>query len=183
MHMSHRFTFPVPTDHAPGGWHAAYMEVYWRLFLPYRNDNCSILEIGTDGGGGLRCYEEYFSVAKIVGMDISPAPEGIKNRPRITHGQVDAYSTQGLLFTNGNCPNLRVAIDDGPHTLSSQEFFVQQYPNLLTADGIAIVEDIQEWGHVDHLAKMVPDGFFTMGIDLRRNSGRYDDILLAIWRK
>lgn len=131
----------------------------------------------------LRSYREYFPEAAIHGIDISPAPPTLGGH-RIFHYQRDAYTRETLDFLqSGFPPGFDVLVDDGPHTFGSQEFFVQHYPNLLTDKGIAIVEDIQDWAHVAHLAALVPPGFFSMGIDLRANSGRYDDILLAIWGK
>lgn len=183
--MSHRFTFPVPTDHAPGGWHAAYMEVYEKLFAPMKETAYKVVEIGCDGGGGIRSYHDYFPKAHCVSVDISPVPESLNGFPRIRHLQMDAYTKEFVecFFNEDKDEGIDVIIDDGPHTLGSQEFFVQHYPKMLAPDGIAIVEDIQAWEHVAHLAALVPQGFFSMGIDLRANSGRYDDILLAIWRK
>ncbi len=180
--MSHRFKQITPTDHF--GWHAAYLEVYERLLLPYREEKCSVVEIGTDGGGGLRMYQDYFPNGKIIGMDISPTPDAALNQPRIIHGQVDAYSVEGLLFVNRHAENLKVIIDDGPHTLGSQEYFARNYPNLLVADGIAIIEDIAEHAHLSILQTAVGPEFFTMGIDLtHHDERRFDNRLLAIWRR
>ena len=185
--MSHQFNQITPTDHF--GWHAAYLEVYEKLFEPFKAKDevgmtIAMLEIGTDGGGGLRMYQDYFRDGMIYGIDIAPTPDAARDQHRIMHLQADAYTTSMVDSWKQFCPSLfDIIIDDGPHTIGSQEFFVQHYPHLLSPDGIAIVEDIQDWNHVAHLAKLVPDGFFTMGIDLRHVNGRYDDILLAIWRK
>lgn len=187
--MSHKFYQITPTDKF--GWHLALLEVYEKLFAPFKAldmDECEkavrVMEIGTDGGGGLRMYQDYFPYGMIYGIDIAPTPDAAKDQPRIMHLQADAYTTTMVNAWKQLCPSLfHVIIDDGPHTLGSQEFFVQHYPNLLTPDGIAIVEDIQDWAHVAHLAALVPPGFFTMGIDLRHCNGRYDDILLVIFRK
>ena len=56
--MSHRFNQITPTDKF--GWHAALLPVYERIFAPFRDRDISLLEIGTDGGGGLRMYADYF---------------------------------------------------------------------------------------------------------------------------
>lgn len=179
--MSNRFTFPVPTDHAPGGWHQSYPVCYDKLFGSIKEKAQRVIELGCDGGGGIRSYHDYFSNAFCLSVDISPMPDSLIGFPRIKHVQKDAYTPQFVaqLETGG----YDAIFDDGPHTLSSQEFFVREYPNLLSPDGIAIVEDIQAWEHVAHLAALVPPGFFAIGIDLRHVNGRYDDILLAVWRK
>lgn len=179
--MSHSFCQITPTDHF--GWHAAYLEVYEKLFVPFKKQPIRLLEIGTDGGGGLRMYQNYFEQGAIVGVDISPTPDGVKNQPRVAHFQQDAYTVATVKSPVFGFYPWHIIIDDGPHTIGSQEFFVQNYPQLLTEDGIAIVEDIQEVGHVQHLARLVPEGFFSMGVDLRHCNGRYDDVLLVIWRR
>ncbi len=186
--MSHSFRQITPTDHF--GWHSAYLECYRRLFAPFKELDgdgyeipITLLEIGTDGGGGLRMYQDYFPAGNIVGVDISPTPDAAKGQPRITHLQFDAYTKQAISALELEYEMFEVIIDDGPHTLGSQEFFVQNYPSLLSEDGIAIIEDIQSIEHVPHLAALVPQGFFAMGIDLRSNNGRYDDILLVVFRK
>lgn len=176
--MSHSFRQITPTDHF--GWHAAYLEVYEKLFAPFKNQPIRLLEIGTDGGGGLMMYQDYFPNGRIDGWDISPCPESLKGQPRITHYQRDAYSSVSVGKIITDCD---IIIDDGPHTIGSQKFFVQNYPQLLTADGIAIVEDIQEPWHASHLAPLVPKGFFSVVVDLRHCNGRYDDLLLVIFRK
>lgn len=178
--MSHQFNQITPTDHF--SWHSAYLEIYHKLFSPFKEEAITLLEIGTDGGGGLRMYQDYFPTAWIFGMDISPSPESVKANG-ITHYQMDAYTAESVDFWNRTHAKFTVIIDDGPHTLGSQEFFVQNYPNLLAPAGIAIVEDIQEYAHAQHLASLVPAGFFSSIVDLRHVNGRYDDLLLLIWRK
>lgn len=179
--MSHRFKQITPTDHF--GWHAAYLEVYEKLFAPFKDRSMTLLEIGTDGGGGLRMYEDYFPKGIIYGYDISPTPDSAKGRDRITHHQRDAYTEDSVRFmVHGH--RLDIIIDDGPHTLGSQEFFARHYPNLLSDDGIAIIEDIAEPHHLAHLQSCVGPEFFTMGIDLtHHDERRFDNRLLAIWRR
>lgn len=175
--MSHSFRQITPTDHF--GWHAAYLDVYEKLFAPFKDREIALLEIGTDGGGGLRMYQDYFPNGNIVGFDISETPEAAKGQDRIRHFQHDAYQKVTLEFGMFD-----IIIDDGPHTLGSQEFFARNYPALLTSDGIAIIEDIAEHGHLAYLQSCVAPEFFTMGIDLTHHDNRrFDNRLLAIWRR
>lgn len=175
--MSHSFRQITPTDHF--GWHAAYLEVYEKLFAPFKDKPINLLEIGTDGGGGLRMYQDYFPNGIITGFDISPTPEAAKNQERIVHFQRDAYCKVTLEFGMFD-----IIIDDGPHTLDSQEFFARHYPALLTPDGIAVIEDIAEHSHMAELQACVGPEFFTMGIDLTHHDNRrYDNRLLVIFRK
>jgi hypothetical protein len=73
-------------------------------------------------------------------------------------------------------------LDDGPHTLESMKSFIKLYSQLMTDDGILIIEDVQEWDWIDILKNEVPEDLkqFIKVYDLRPNKGRYDDIVFSI---
>jgi 23S rRNA U2552 (ribose-2'-O)-methylase RlmE/FtsJ len=176
-----KYVFSGPTDKQPGGWHQAYIPVYERLFAPHQDTEMDILEIGVDGGYSLIAHSGYFYNARVIGMDINPIPESIVGSKSVLHIQHDAYSQSALDML----AKLRFAvmIDDGPHSIESQEYFVRNYPKLLTYDGIAVVEDVQDIAHIDRLHAALPEGFIGYPIDLRRINNRYDDILFVVTRK
>jgi len=73
-------------------------------------------------------------------------------------------------------------LDDGPHTLESMKTFIQLYSQIMTDDGILIIEDVQSMEWIVHLMQVVPrhlKGFIEI-YDLRGNKGRYDDIVFTI---
>lgn len=178
--MSHRFNQITPTDKF--GWHLALLDVYEKLFAPFKDESVNVFELGTDGGGGLRMYQDYFTKARIVGMDISPTPDAAKGQPRIVHYQMDGYTHQAIEHLMSEHGEFHAAIDDGPHTLSSQEWFCANYPKLLAKDGILIVEDIQSPENGPILQSKLPDYMKSMIVDLRGVNGRYDDVILVGWR-
>ena len=74
-------------------------------------------------------------------------------------------------------------LDDGPHTLESNIWFIQKYLPLLAEDGILIIEDIQDFSFIDILIKYVPNDFkkYIQVHDLRQiKNCRYDDLLFVI---
>jgi hypothetical protein len=73
-------------------------------------------------------------------------------------------------------------LDDGPHTLESMKQFIRLYTQLMTDDGILIIEDVQCWSWIDILTAEVPDNLkpFVKSYDLRSNKHRYDDIVFTI---
>jgi hypothetical protein len=73
-------------------------------------------------------------------------------------------------------------LDDGPHTLESMKQFINLYSQIMTADGILIIEDIQSWDWIDILKNEVPENLkkFVKIYDLRQNKNRYDDIVFTI---
>lgn len=180
-----KFTFPLPTDKMPGAWHGSYPEVYERILAPIKNTTGTVLEIGVDGGGSLMAYREWFPNARVIGMDISPAPK-LEWNSDFFHFQGNAYEPEGVMRIHEAQfmgKPLTVAIDDGPHTLGSQQFFVENYLPMLAQDGIGIVEDVQ---HIDHIAKLhdkLPKEFFGYGVDLRWQDSRYDSLLFVAHRK
>lgn len=171
----------TPTDKF--GWHQQLLPVYARLFAPFKNRTGMLMEIGTDGGGGLLMFRDYFPTFRICGVDISPTPQAIIENDSIEHHVWDAY-TEESLFCFGEVIKWNIVIDDGPHTIGSQEFFVRRYPSLLSDDGIAIVEDIQDPAHIEQLSRAVQPGFFGFAIDLRHiEPKRYDNLIFVVIRQ
>jgi hypothetical protein len=73
-------------------------------------------------------------------------------------------------------------LDDGPHTLESMKEFIKLYSQVMTDDGILIIEDVQEWDWIEILKNEVPKHLkkFVKTYDLRPNKNRYDDIIFTI---
>lgn len=165
------------------GWHKALLEIYWMLFKGLENEPGSVLEIGCDGGGGILMYWAHFCllglVREYVSVDISPRPESLNGE--INHHQMDAYTPRGIEVLSKHAPYAWMT-DDGPHTLGSQQFFCANHVKMLSPFGIAVVEDIQDAAYVRILINSLPSEFFGIAIDAR-HYGRYDDLILAIWRR
>ena len=60
--------------------------------------------------------------------------------------------------------------------------FIKLYSQIMTDDGILIIEDVQSWDWIDILKNEVPDSLkkYIKVYDLRPNKNRYDDIVLTI---
>jgi hypothetical protein len=170
----------LQTDHFTS--HSALLPVYEKLFDPIRYTTDSVLEIGTNDGGGIKMYSDCFPHAKCFGMDILPTPPGLPNDGKIFHYQRDAYTLDSVELMRKLGEKFALIVDDGPHDAGSQVWFVEHYPALLASDGLAIVEDVQEQLVLGMLWRHLPPGFNGMVIDLR-HLGRYDDLLFVIWPK
>lgn len=176
------FTFTSPTDKMPGAWHGSYCDAYNRLFRPLKETTGDILELGVDGGGSLLAYADYFKNADhLVGMDIQARPASLDGQDRILFYQGDAYSEYQRLQCNES--TFAVLVDDGPHTIGSQIFFVQKYVPFLLPDGIAIIEDVQSPDYIAQLYANLPVGFIGYSVDLRLADNRYDSLLFVIERR
>lgn len=96
-----------------------------------------VLEIGISDGRSILLWRDYFTNAEVVGIDIDQC-NLLNNQPRITQLTTNAYNLS-LLPTLGKFDFI---IDDGPHTVESQLFFLNNYPKLLNPGGIIVLEDI-----------------------------------------
>ena len=54
---------------------------------------------------------------------------------------------------------------------------------LLNPGGIAVIEDIQDYGWLDSLLPLVQEDFSSEVVDIRSVKGRYDDLMLVLKRK
>ena len=128
-----------------------------------------------------------FINANVLGLDIkhnNDIAEIIKNKDNITlYTSTDAYNNDFFIshFLNKNI-KCDFMLDDGPHTLESMKIFIKLYSQIMTDDGILIIEDVQSWNWIDILKNEVPEHLkqFIKIYDLRANKNRYDDIVFTI---
>jgi SAM-dependent methyltransferase len=156
----------------------SYNEFYDSLFDGKENARLNILEIGINEGGSVRLWADYLKKSKITGIDISDKwkmPEGTPDSYNVNIFYLDAYNENGLDDYVGF--NFDVIIDDGPHTLASQIFALENFPSYLKAGGILIIEDVPA-GCEEEILKHLPTGGVAEVIDLRSVKGRWDDCLI-----
>ena len=154
----------------------------------------NILEIGIgepkqnkENGGSIKLWFDYFPNSTIYGLDILSIDrvmdELLNNDRIILHTSKDAYNEDffiaNFLYKNIKCDFM---LDDGPHTLESMKQFIKLYSQIMTDDGILIIEDVQSWDWIDILKNETPEHLkqFIKVYDLRPNKGRYDDIVFTI---
>ena len=164
----------------------SYLPLYQQLLISKKETAKNVLEIGISKGGSIKLWYDFFTNATIYGLDIILSTaiwDGIKNNERIILGSFDAYNTDFFIthFLNKNI-KFDFMLDDGPHSLESMKQFIKLYPNIMTEDGILIIEDVQSWDWIDILKNEVPDHLkqYIKVYDLREKKGRYDDIVFTI---
>lgn len=159
------------------------IHIYESLFEPIKNRVTKLLEVGINTGNSHRMWRDYFQDATIYGVDIQNLCNGMEGEERIVAIFGDAYS-HTMLDSFGDT-KFDIIIDDGPHTLASMIFFVQNYNRLLNDNGILIVEDIPDISWIHELTVSVPEDQrnFCYGIDRRsvaNNSWFHDEILFVL---
>jgi len=168
------------TDHS-------YLPLYQNLLISKKETAKNILEVGIQRGGSIKLWSDFFTNATVFGLDIMDYAnlwEEITNTEKIIlYTSTDAYNEHffntHFLQKNIKCDMM---LDDGPHTLDSMKQFIKLYSQIMTNDGILIIEDVQSWDWIDILKNEVPEEFkpFIKIYDLRANKNRYDDIVFTI---
>lgn len=158
----------------------SYLPIYRHLFAPYRKGKNGILEIGVCAGGSLLMWRNYFS-GKVVGVDVAECPPPITKDHCIQHIQSNAYSTN-IVHDLKSIGPFDVIVEDGTHYQGDMEFVCSHYPQLLAPGGLLVLEDVQDMSWLPSMIFKLPTGWFSAVIDLRHVKGRYDDVLLCVWR-
>ena len=117
-------------------------------------------------------------------MNIETVWNEIKNKDRITlYCSQDAYNIDNFktTFLDKNI-KFDLLLDDGPHTFNSMKTFIELYSQIMTDDGILIIEDVPYIDWIDKLKEVVPEELkkYVKEYDLRSNKNRFDDILFTI---
>ena len=165
----------------------SYIDLYDKLLNKRKETAFNILEIGIYLGGSIRLWADYFTYATIYGLDTMPIDyvwNGIRNKKNIIlHTSTNAYDEEYFNYTLLQ-KNIKfdMILDDGTHTLEDIKTFIRLYSQLLTDDGILIVEDIQSIHWLTELIEEVPEYLkkFIKMYDLRDIKNRYDDIIFTI---
>ena len=165
----------------------SYLPLYQNLLIKKKESAKNVLEIGIDKGGSIKLWSDFFLNANVYGLDIINIQnvwEGINNKEKIIlHTSIDAYNNDFFIthFLNKNI-KFDFMLDDGPHTLESMKQFIKLYSQIMTDDGILIIEDVQSLHWIDTLKNEVPENLkqFIKIYDLRSNKNRYDDIVFTI---
>jgi hypothetical protein len=164
----------------------SFLDLYQKLFINKRETSQNILEIGIGQGGSIKLWYDFFPNATIYGLDIIIIKDiwsEVKNKDRIKLGRFNAYNNYFVTsqFLNKNI-KFDIMLDDGPHTLESMIQFIRLYTQLMTDDGILIIESVQSLDWVEILKNEVPENLkqFIKVYDLREIKNRYDDIVFTI---
>jgi hypothetical protein len=165
----------------------SYLDLYETLLCSKKETAKNVLEVGVHVGGSIKLWKDYFPQAVVRGIEVNGSEnfiDEVRSNDRIVlYTYTDAYDNTFFTneFVNKNM-KFDFMLDDGPHTLESQMKFVAMYSQIMTDDGILIVEDVQDWSWIDELMSQVPENMrqYIQTYDLRDRKGRYDDIVFVI---
>jgi hypothetical protein len=182
----------VDNSHTDKNTGHSYLPLYQKLLINKKETARNVLEIGIGdfrekNGGSIKLWRDFFTNATIYALDILPIDRVIDellNDDRvILYTSTNAYDNDFFIthFLNKNI-KCDFMLDDGPHTLESMKQFVNLYSQIMTDDGILIIEDVQSLDWIDILKNEVPEHLkqFIKVYDLRSIKGTPDDIVFTI---
>ena len=153
-----------------------YIENYDNIFRFHRYKPITVMEIGVQQGYSLRMWRDYFARAKVIGIDIKESTLPIEGCEFYICDQSNKQQLQDLLKGE----TFDIIIDDGSHDINHQITSFEVLFNRLNPGGIYVIEDIQ---NPESDIPLLEEKFGKCEIyDTRKQSGRYDDILL-VWKK
>ena len=120
--------------------HHGYHRFYDYFLIPYKHKHFNFFEIGINTGRSLRTWNDFFTNAKIYGMDIDH--EYDHERGKIFKG--DQSKKTHLAKIVKAIKTSEFIIDDGSHVPEHQLLtFNYFFKNLLEFGGVYIIEDIE----------------------------------------
>ena len=170
----------------------SYLDLYETLLNSKRETAKNVLEVGIGdfkekNGGSVKLWMDYFINATIYSLDILSADrviDELKNNNRVVlYTSTNAYDENFFINTFLNKGiKMDMMLDDGPHTLESMKQFIRLYSQIMTDNGILMIEDVQSMLWIQELYNIVPDHLkpYIQVYDLRTNKNRYDDIVFVI---
>jgi hypothetical protein len=159
-----------------------YISGYYTKEFANREAPIKLMEIGMGHyGGSIDLWLEWFVNGTIVLIendknlvDFYIGKWGIRDRVEIIHA--DAYDINTLNMFEDN--TFDWIIDDGPHTMESQIYSVNNWISKVKQNGKLIIEDIQDEKYINELNKVNTNPYKL--IDLRKDKDKYDDFIYEI---
>ena len=161
--------------------HSYCEHFYEREFARFRDKPVQIVEIGFDQGGSLVLWAEWFSNARILGIDLQlrgNCEQDCARYPGIQLALGNAYDHHALQYI----PHADIIIDDGPHDLNSQIWAVKNLSHRVLPGGLFIIEDVADITYLEKLKEATPFHLkdYVEFVDLRNVKNRSDDIMFVI---
>lgn len=118
--------------------HHNYGGVYEELFSKFdRNAPLNILEIGTQKGGSLLAWKEFFPNANVYGVDIVDVVPEKYRKDTVTRIISDIKRWDNDIEWD-------IVIDDGSHFILDLAYVIAHYSIKLRVGGVLIIEDVRD---------------------------------------
>jgi hypothetical protein len=154
-----------------------YPVIYDHLFYGYKDKKINFLEIGLSSGGNIALCSEYFTDVDHYGIDISDYIQIDRSLFTFYHGSFNDPNIVKLASER----QYDIILEDASHQLDHQVESIKLYLPMLKADGIMIIEDIQDVNYLPAIYDVIDtQKYFAYTVDLRFNKNRWDDLIVVI---
>lgn len=121
-----------------------YIEVYDRIFEPWRDRPVTLVEVGVQNGGSLEIWPRYFvNGERFIGCDVDPRCASLVfDDPRVSLLVANANSDAGVRGIRERAQDWDLFIDDGSHTSQDIIFSFCNYFPYLKPGGLHVIEDL-----------------------------------------
>ena len=130
----------ISDKHNPTKNKKEFLKIYSNYFNDYKDKEINILEIGVYKGESLKIWREYFSKAKICGIDINEIKFKIDGVDII---KADQASVKDLTSICEKYKNFDIIIDDGGHHSNQITTSLNFLFDYLNDNGLYVIEDLQ----------------------------------------
>ena len=121
-----------------------YIEDYYEeKFESYRFKDITLLEIGINAGGSVMMWKEYFTNAKIIGVDISISDELKQTLRNKNIEYIQGNATKENTFKG--IDNLDIVIDDGSHKIDQILRSLKILYPKMNKNGLYVIEDVRNF--------------------------------------
>jgi len=146
-----------------------YGLAYDNIFKHFdKNAELDLIEIGTEFGGSLIAWKEFFPNANVTGIDIEDKVEKKRENIKYVISDVKNFKPE---------KEYDIVIDDGSHRLSDVVYTVKNFK--LKPEGVMIIEDCQAPEHWFEKIRKNTNYSIEL-IDLRELYKQPDDFLIIL---
>jgi spermidine synthase len=163
-----------------------YQLIYPNLFLTKPE---TILEIGTASCGFAKFLKDNNIGKFIVGADLKKGIVSYHIPSKKTWEHLfddffigDVTSQEFLSWIKDKNYRFDLVIDDASHTIATQIHLIQICKDLLSDNGVYIIEDISSYHNAKEIIKAIPKEYkqYAYIVDLTDSCARSDDICIII---
>jgi hypothetical protein len=151
-----------------------YLRYYDGWFKKYKDEEINLLEVGVLNGHSIQLWKDYFTNAKIYGMEKAEVYGGDFKCDSLNKTEVDK-ALGDLKFD--------IIIDDGDHHPDSQLKTYRNLKEYLNKGGLYIIEDIYGPKHKNNRYKDKVDRFRSLGFNIVDTKGIFSISYLGVLRK
>ncbi|KAL3779627.1 hypothetical protein HJC23_007692 [Cyclotella cryptica] len=157
-----------------------YTKLYHMIFSSVRLSVKNITEVGIAAGQSLQAWYRYFPSAEIHAFDVkwygeNAVKENLSFLPRVHPHIFDILEVKDIASLGFLPESMDIVIEDGPHTLNSQQLFLVKLFPLVKPGGYYIIEDI---GHAQGGVQAFHNDPSTLQEDVRIIMESHDTIFV-----